>query len=271
MNGSTMKVDFLIIGAARSGTTSLSQIVASHPDIGFCSVKEPQFFCKEDWRDHLEDYHSLFKSEGKIFGEGSTNYSKFPAFNASIHSDIFEYNPNMKLIYILRHPIDRIVSHYKFSLERGYSDTDINTEVLNKPIYTNSSRYFFQVEPYLKLFGKENLKLVLLDDFKNQPEKVMNSVFEFLDVSPFDFSPKLLHTNKSQSGSIRHKKYDHPVTLIDKLKKGIHIIFRKLAPKKSSELAMLTEATRAQLILILKDDVKQMEVLLKRDLSHWLK
>ena len=122
-----MKVNFLIIGAARSATTSLSSILASHQSISFSKPKEPQFFSKENWRDSIGAYHKLFKKkEGVLYGEGSTNYTKAPFFNKNIYSDILEYNPDMKFIYMVRHPLERIKSHYKFALERGYTIESIN-------------------------------------------------------------------------------------------------------------------------------------------------
>ncbi|MBT8267355.1 MAG: sulfotransferase domain-containing protein [Bacteroidia bacterium] len=264
-----MKVDFLIIGAARSGTTSLSQILDAHPDIGFCSIKEPQFFCKEDWREHLDDYHSLFKTKSDIYGEGSTNYSKFPSFNPNIHADIYEYNPKMKLIYIMRHPIERIISHYKFSVERGYTNSQIDEEVLSNPIYLNTSKYFFQIHPYIERFGLANIKLILLEDFKKDPRKTMQAVFSFLGVRAFDFSNKLVHSNSSDTGSISHKKYDHPKSLVEKFLKGIHILFRKLAPKTSTDHTTLSQDSKTKLIEQLKGDITRLEGLLNRDLSHW--
>ena len=140
VSSASFKVDFLVLGAARSATTSISTILARHPDICFSQPKEPQFFSQEDWRNHLDSYKSLFKKEARLYGEGSTNYTKFPLFNPKIHNDIYEYNPNMKLIYIMRHPIDRIISHYKFAIERGYSVDSIDIEILKNPVYLQTVR-----------------------------------------------------------------------------------------------------------------------------------
>jgi hypothetical protein len=269
MNGNTMKVNFLIIGAARSATTSLSQILGSHPDICFSSTKEPQFFCKENWRESLNQYHALFTKEAKLYGEGSTNYSKYPSFNTSIHADIYEYNPEMKFIYIMRHPLERIVSHYKFALERGYTTTEINKEVIENPIYINTSMYYSQVKLYIDQFGRDKIKLILFDDFKKDPKKTLDEVFDFLDVPIFDYNKDLLHSNKSLSGAIGHKKYDNPMTFQDKLKKLWHYFNRKVYSSKISH-DPLSHDTELKIYSDLKDDILQLENLLDRDLSHWL-
>ena len=96
-----MKVNTLIIGAARSATTSLSQILDQHPDICLSRPKEPQFFSDPDWREKIETYHNCFHEEAKIYLDASTNYSKYPAFNKHIHQDIKEYNVSKKAINLI--------------------------------------------------------------------------------------------------------------------------------------------------------------------------
>ncbi len=135
-----MKTNFLIIGAAKSATTSLCSGLSLHPDICFSDPKEPQFFSDPNWRQNLEGYHSLFKDDAKLYGEGSTNYTKQPLFNKNIHSDIYEYNPEMKLIYIMRHPIDRIISHYIHAYNRGYETTDLNSTLNTNKHFLNLSK-----------------------------------------------------------------------------------------------------------------------------------
>ena len=137
-----MKVNLFIIGAARSATTSLSNLIAAHPDVCFSKPKEPQFFSDSSWRDKTEHYHSKFFKEAKIYAEGSTNYTKIPAFNTDVAANIHDYNPDAKLIYMMRHPIERILSHYYFAVERGYTEKELNKEVIENPIYLQTSRYF---------------------------------------------------------------------------------------------------------------------------------
>lgn len=268
MKGKNVKVDFMIIGAARSATTSLCKILASHPDIGFSSIKEPQFFSKHDWREQIDHYNSLFTKDAKIYGEGSTNYTKYPFFNKKIHSDIFEYNPKMKFIYIMRNPIDRMISHYRFAIERGYTSNEINKEILENRIYLETSKYYSQIKLYSDQFGKENIKLIFFDAFKSDPKKIMDEIFEFIGIHSIEFSPKLTHSNKSWSGVIGHKKYDAPRTLIDKIKKGLHIVYRQLKPKSKLNDQLLL-STKKWVISELKDDIHSLEKLSNSDLSHW--
>src|SRR5690349_21805688 len=108
-----MKVNFIILGAMKCGTSSLSKILSLHPDISFSQPKEPDFFSKNnDWKNKLHEYHSLFPKKAMLYGDGSTSYTKYPAYNLSIWDDIYEYNNNMKFIYLIRNPIERTISHY---------------------------------------------------------------------------------------------------------------------------------------------------------------
>ena len=262
-----MKVNALIIGAARSATTSISQILDQHPEICLSNPKEPQFFSNPNWRDHIDTYHQGFEKEATIYLEASTNYSKFPAFNPKIHQDISEYNKDIKLIYIMRHPIDRMVSHYKFSVERGLTTDDLETAFQTNPIYKDTSDYYKQIELYLKYFKKEQLLLLLFEDFSSNPVKVLNEISKFLDVSPFEFDLSKSHVNRSNSGEIGHIKYDKTPTLQSKIKKVLHYLSRQWKPAKTK--IELSSELKKEIQKDLENDLVKLESLLNRDLSQW--
>lgn len=266
-----MKVNFLIIGAAKSATTSLSNALSRHPDICFSHLKEPQFFSKTDWRDHIKSYHSLFKKEAKLYGEGSTNYTKHPSFNKNIHDDIFEYNSEMKLIYIMRHPVDRIISHYIHAYNRGYeTSNDIDTSVMSNQHYIDTSRYGMQITPYIERFGRDHILLLFFDDFTSNPQHVLDVTFKFLNVEPIAVHKKDLDSNKSFNRRVLHYKYDHPKTLLDKLKKVVLIIKNYFNSDFLDSKPKMSKATKAHIINSLKDDISSIEALTERNLSHWL-
>lgn len=262
-----MKVNTLIIGAARSATTSLSQVLDQHPDICLSRPKEPQFFSDENWREKINAYHNCFTKESKILLDASTNYSKYPSFNKNIHKDIYEYNEHMKLIYIMRHPIDRMISHYKFSLERGLTEDPLEKAFKNNLIYLDASRYLTQIESYLKYFPKQQMLLINFDDFQNSPEAILERVSQFLEIDPCSFDLSKSHLNKTNAGDIGHIKFDETPNLLSKLKKLWHYIRRKLYPVQSK--TQLSSDFREELLLKFKDDIPKLEVLLDQDLSSW--
>jgi hypothetical protein len=266
-----LKVNFLIIGAAKSATTSLSNALSKHPDICFSQPKEPQFFSKENWRDNISDYHSKFKDNTKLCGEGSTNYTKYPYFNINIHDDIYEYNPEMKLIYIMRHPIDRITSHYIHSYNRGYEvSKDIDDAIKTNQQYLDTSCYAMQIEPYIQRFGQKNILLLFFEDFISNPQSVIHCAFKFLNVDSIPIEKKDLDSNKSFNRRVLHYKYDHPKTLWEKFKKVGLIIKNYFNTDFLDSKPHLSEATKKQIIDHVKDDISKIEKLTNRNLSHWL-
>ena len=267
-----MVVDFLLIGAAKSATTSLSNALSQHPDICFSDPKEPQFFSDENWRGNLDNYHSSFKKNStKLFGEGSTNYSKFPHYNKNIHQDVFEYNPQMKIIYMMRHPIDRIVSHYIHAYNRGHEPiSNINKALTSNNHYIDTTRYAMQIEPYISHFGKHNILMLFFEDFISKPQHVLDSTFEFLGVDRISVNKKVLDTNKSFNRRVIHYKYDNPKTVFEKIRKVGFIIKNYFNRDFINKKPNLSSETKSYILNSVKDDIQKIEKLSNRDLSHWL-
>ena len=218
-----MLVNFILLGSMKSGTSTLVEMLRLHPDISFSKPKEPQFFSDKNicWKNELEKYHSYFHKEGMIYGEGSTNYTKYPRFKLNIWDDIFSYNKDMKFLYLIRNPVDRTVSHYMHSFQRGFTTSTLEDAVILKPELINTSRYFMQIIPYIRTFGRESVKILLFDDLVKDPKNMAKDVFSFLELRDFHFPEDMqeFHFNKTIGSSKTHWKYDDP-TGLKKLVKG---------------------------------------------------
>lgn len=265
-----MKVNFLIIGAAKSATTSLSEILSRHPDICFSQLKEPQFFSDPNWRAQVDDYHSNFKHEAKLYGEGSTNYTKRPLFNPNICEDIYEYNPDMKCIYLMRHPIDRIVSQYIHLYNRGYENSkDLDTLIRTNSNYINTTRYAYQIEPYISTFGRKNVLMLFFEDFVMDPQKITDNVCQFLSIDRYQIDPKDINQNKSFDRRVLHYKYDDPKSFWSKLKK-LGLIAKNYFNKDFMvNKPIISAETKAFILSELESDIKSIEMITERNLSHW--
>jgi len=192
-------VDFILLGAAKSGTTSLADILSSHPNVCFCQQKEPHFFSKNvDWRERLPQYESMFNPlPGQICGEGSTSYTMYPEFCLNIWDILYEVNPSLKFIYIMRHPFERIVSQYMHCYLRGLTSKPIDQAILNDPIYINRTRYYTQIKPYINIFGPQNILLLTFEEFTNNTKNSITSIANFLDISSKSFEITSTHSNSS--------------------------------------------------------------------------
>lgn len=224
-------IDFIILGAAKCGTTSLANMLASHPQVCFCQHKEPHFFSQDIyWKQNLWKYKEMFKPlPGQICGEGSTSYTMYPEFCLNIWDNLYEINPELRFIYIMRNPLERIVSQYMHCYLRGLTSEPIETAILNNPIYINRTRYYTQIQPYIKVFGSENILLLTFEDFTNNTKDSISSIAQFLSIDNSLFRTTWDHSNSS----INSQKNDER---LDKIARKILALqsLKKMLPKKAS-------------------------------------
>jgi hypothetical protein len=175
--------DFLVIGAAKSGSTTLYTYLAQHPKIAMSRIKEPCFFSNDDvWARGWGWYDTLFQGakEGQLIGEASTTYSRWP-HTADAAKRIYEHCPKARIIYILRHPVDRAYSHYGHHMRAGVTMTF--EEALDRDsIYVDCSRYMMQLERYLRFFAPERVLILLQSDLRDTPQAMLDRLQRFLGI-----------------------------------------------------------------------------------------
>ena len=154
-----MRPDFIIVGAMRSGTTTLQHFLDHHPDV-FLAPGELHYFSSAQARDRGWDwYQSQFSSaeSGQIVGEKSATYHYYPDVANRIHERL----PEVKLVWIFRNPVERSYSHYKKVFANGGDSIDFPTAVdmeesrkASNPeqAYFERSLYDLQVDRYLQVF-----------------------------------------------------------------------------------------------------------------------
>lgn len=190
------KVDFFLLGAQKAATTTLAHHFQHHPDISFSRKKEPNFF---NWKaaSELAWYQNLFEAHKQLRGEGSVDYS-YRSYFLGTHQKIFEHNPNAKFIFILRHPIERLISHYTFNKMRGLLNHDfILWELESKWEYLQRSRYYSELKPYLDTFPKKQFLFLHFEEFIRSPQLVFNECCEFLGIAHYKVNEKSIQ-NKSK-------------------------------------------------------------------------
>jgi len=181
----TMRLpDFLIIGAAKSGTTTLYKYLDKHPQVFFSAIKEPQFLAlDEKYAKGIEWYASLFSlaQPKQVCGEASTDYTKFPLYHQTA-SRMAQVLPYVKMIYIMRHPVERAYSHY-VHLARGKKVTETFEEHIQRTsVCLDTSNYILQIENYLQFFPKESFLFLLMEDLIDQPEQTLDKICHFINV-----------------------------------------------------------------------------------------
>jgi hypothetical protein len=248
--------NFLIIGAKKSGTSSLYYYLKSHPDIFMSSIKEPAYFCydkmnvpeyiEERYKRKINSREELLKLmlEGyksqKMFGEASVGYTQHIFNSSSIAKQIKQQVPEMKFIYILRNPFDRIVSEYILGEHLGRHKTDLNTALRRDQSLVKVSLYYAHLREYLKHFPADRFKIFIFEEFIKDPESHLNSIFQFLGIKTIDKLPEYPHINQSTN-----RENFEPKDL-------------KFSPRNYRKISK-----------IIKQDVAEMEKYLGRSLGIW--
>lgn len=227
MKSENKKVSFMIIGAMKCGTTALSQFLDQHVDISIHDQKEPNIFNKKNWKVLLEEYYSHFDSKAKYWGEASTHYTKYP-ISQNAPTNIHSYNPEMKLIYIVRHPFERIVSDYMHQYMRGYTKLTLSEAIKELPDLIDKSKYYMQLEKFRALFTKDQILVLAYDDFKSDHMKLLGRITAFIGV---DAIHKIKNTTKNTS--LNNIK---PLVKYDNIQKKVPSFIRFIIPKRIKNL-----------------------------------
>lgn len=180
--------DFVIIGAAKSATTTLVSVLRTHPDVFVIKPKEPKFFGK-NYSKGWEWYASRFAKGGnkKVRGEASTMYSSHMRSYRSAPELMHRYLPDLKLIYIVRHPLDRIVSHWRHLKGRDQGIADFDALLQDRSLkrrVVGSSMYYKQLSRYRAFFSDEQIHCMTFEDLLLSPKSSLQSVLKFLGVKP---------------------------------------------------------------------------------------
>lgn len=186
------RVGLFVIGAMKCGSTTLYDLLAAHPQICMCREKEPAHFVGPEAIGRLrpsrtkrwwttEDYHSLFEPSPRtrIWGEASTFYTRLP-LTPGVAERIHAYNPDARMIYIVRNPFARTVSHYHHDYREGFERREILQAVTEEPHYLDLSDYAMQLAPFRDRFPREHIKVLILERFQRQQEDTIESICDWL-------------------------------------------------------------------------------------------
>jgi hypothetical protein len=189
--------NLIILGAQKSGTTSLYYSLAFHPSI-FMSFpeKEPRYYTdieyiRNYWRKRgrtipskkylLSKYMLKGYKNQKYFGDSSTDYTIGDlSIKFNIPKTMLETNHEMKFLYIIRNPFERIISNYLHNLNKGYTTVEFNKEIRENPRYILTSQYYTQLLMYLRYFPKEHFMVIIFEEFIKDQTKALKEIFDFL-------------------------------------------------------------------------------------------
>jgi len=295
--------NFLIIGAAKSGTTAIYTYIKQHSNIYMSPRKELRYFSninppnKDVPNDYvhkgvstLKEYESYFDgvTNEHVYGESSPMYLYTPGTAERIKAVI----PDVKLLAILRNPVDRAFSAYTHGLREWKEPAATFEEALQKEPerikagwgmlwhYTKAGFYYQQLNRYYQVFNPQQIKVVLYDDLLTDATHLLQSIYKFLEVDD-QFEPDTsLRPNVSgfPKNEMFHKLMER-LFIDDNLIKRISQV---IIPKNMQKLAMvklretnlekrkMPTEIRTYLQELFREDIQILEDLIDRDLSHWL-
>jgi hypothetical protein len=173
---------FVIIGAMKCATSTLHDQLAGLRGVFMTDPKEPNFFSDEPvWERGEAWYASLFEcaTPGDICGESSTHYTKLPTHPHAAER-LWRYAPYARIVYVMRDPIDRLVSHYIHAWSRRELSVPIDEAVETNPELIDYSRYAMQLEPWIERFGVANVLPVFFERLTARPQPEFERICRFI-------------------------------------------------------------------------------------------
>ncbi len=271
-----MMPDFVIIGAMKCATSTLHDQLARVRGVSMSEPKEPNFFSDElNWAKGLDWYSSLFESmpEGDLKGESSTHYSKLPTYPLCV-ARMREHIPHAKLIYVMRDPVERIVSQYihEWSQRVISDDCPIDVAIEQYPMLIDYSRYAMQLRPYIEHWGPGRILPVFFERLMSDPQPEFERVGQFLGLE----SGMQWVSDEAQNVSSQRQRRG-PVLNAVLGNRVLQILRRTLMPESvrakfrsrwtMKQRPVLSEQAIALLHERLDPDMKELGIWLGRDLD----
>jgi hypothetical protein len=194
--------NLVVIGGLKCGTTSLHHYLNLHPEIGMSRPKELNFFVAElNWDLGLDWYANHFSASDEVRGETSPHYTNEPRFRGVAERMAETIGPDAKVVYMVRDPIDRMISHYLHNAGGGYERRRL-AEALSDPdsAYLQRSLYAMQLAPYLERFGEGRVEVVTREELRDERQDTMRRLFAFLGVDQDFTSPQFSREWETGSG-----------------------------------------------------------------------
>jgi len=268
--------NLIIIGAMKCGTSSMHNYLDAHPEISMSRQKELNFFSFDrHWQRGEDWYGRHFSSTTSIRGESSPSYSKFPKV-PHVPGRIKTLIPSARFIYLVRDPLERIVSHY-MHLRSDDKETRSLDEALREfegNHYIDCSRYHMQLQQYLDHFAQSQIFVVSAEEMKDKRQETLREVFRFLNVDETFRSPRhdaVYHASRPH-GLLRRtvERSRFARNIRPYVPRSIVYWAATHGPKQRAvETPSLDRGLREALCDYLREDVELLRSQVGRDFARW--
>lgn len=285
--------NLFLVGAMKSGTTTLHELLAPHPQIVMSEPKEPCYFVDPDqlrrhwpemwqrgyWKSEA-DYLALFpRREGALYyGESSTDYAKAPRLSG-VPQRMAAFNPEARILFVMRDPVERTISHYWHMVElRGEKRAPL-AAIQAEPHYTEVSHYAMQLRPFIELFGRERVHVLTFEALTADPAAALAPIWRWLGVDErfeprrghaANVTPATVHQKRVGSGPLDRLRHSALWDAVGRYcppalrRLGVRLVEKPVAPKQTD-----TTAVRRHLRALQRPQTEELGDLLGRRFPEW--
>ncbi|MEM8629762.1 MAG: sulfotransferase [Pseudomonadota bacterium] len=286
--------NLFVVGASKTGSSALHAYLKLHPQIFMSATKEPCFFVDQSeleaaWpimarnpvSHDIEAYREMFKEgrDATYRGEASVYYSQSP-HRSGVAARIAAAVPDAKIIYVVREPISRTISHY-WQRAKEFQDTlPLEQAIREHAIYRDTSDYALQLEEYYKSFDHRQIRVVISEDLRNDRRNTLAQLFEWLEIEDHVYSEEELADVHVSSEKSRRQRFSFVRTIRDS---SMWAAAREVIPTRmldglrsyATEPVNKSEIDDREIRAWLKDyfapRINRLETLIDRNLDHWRK
>jgi hypothetical protein len=259
--------DVFVIGAMKAGTTTLYNHILQHPSICLTRTKEVNYFIHDYSFERFNRlYKTHFASPELLKIDVSPAYSKRHIY-PGVAERIYRANPNARIIFIARDPYERLISHLQHNLLRDrFNSRDLEKEVLENDDYIKTSSYYYQLEDYIRLFGKDKILLLVFEDMRDNLGHFLNLLSEFLGISNLNLPGKNIYASDSR---YKIKYYDPVHRLLGEslVTKAYHYFWYFVNIKVGKPV--LNRELKAEVISRLKLDFQKLQSVFDFNYRQW--
>ena len=259
-----------IIGAQKSGTTSLASLLGHNPMVCVSEPKEPNYY-SINYEKGAEWYKNCFQRSDKVLVDASTTYTMCPLTKDSLNLKdgrdklldvphrIYSDNPNARIIYIIRHPVGRMYSNYWHNMKYGYENKPFEQAIKDDPLYVEMSFYYLQLEKYLDFFKKEQILVLKFEDLVKNQLTILNECERFISVNETEVNIENKDENKGkQYGSLAKRLMNN--SFVQSIEQHIPgNLKEKLKSILTKNIPPLDKKRKKELMLLFNEDQKKLE------------
>jgi hypothetical protein len=272
--------NLIIIGAQKCGTSGLHYYLGLHPEVSMSTPKELNYFIAErNWGRGPEWYARHFDPAARCRGESSPNYTAFPQ-HMGVPERMAGVLPDVKLIYIVRDPLDRIAAHYVHNYAKRREKGSLRDTLLHpNTSYVARSRYFSQLQRFLEHYDREQILVIENNDLRADRADTLRKVFEFAGIDPTFEHPKFDQVRHSTSRKKRATRMGMRVQKMSRTRWGrrlprrawlaLDVALPLSKPISKPPREELEAALGEEVLEVLHEDAERLRAFTGRKLAGW--